>query len=227
MPDPAALRPEPDIRLVIFDCDGTLVDSEPVLASSLVAEFTALHPDVAATMRWTQDDFEGRPMPANIAMIAARAGVELPPDFEQRVRARMTAAYDAGVDPIPGAAELLQRLRVPCCVASNGPRPKIEQVLGRTGLLPAFGDRIYSAYEVGSFKPAPGLFLHAAAAHGLPVEACAVVEDSLSGLEAGLAAGMTVYAYRPAAKVPVSMAGRVKCLAQLTDLLLEPWHPAG
>ena len=92
---------------------------------------------------------------------------------------------------------VLQDLQLPYCVASSGPREKIELSLYTTGLLHYFQGRIFSAYEVGSWKPAPGLFLHAAHALSVPPERCAVIEDSVLGVQAGRAAGMTVFGYAP------------------------------
>ena len=130
-------------------------------------------------------------------------------DFTRRVRAATEARFRQGLDPLPGARELLERLAIPFCVATNGPREKVELTLQLTGLRPLFGDRIFSAYEVGHFKPAPGLFLHAAAALGHAPEHCAVVEDSVPGIQAGLAAGMRVFALCERASLPDDLAGRV------------------
>ena len=93
-----------------------------------------------------------------------------------------------------------------------------------TGLASLVAGRIFSAVEVGSYKPEPGLFLHAARAMGVEPARCAVVEDSIAGIEAGLAAGMSVYAYRPMDSLPPALAGRIRHLPQLVDLLGAAWH---
>lgn len=111
------------------------------------------------------------------------------------MRRRTADVFHRRLRPIEGALELLESLTVPFCVASSGPREKIELSLRTTGLLPLIGDRIFSAYEIGSWKPHPGLFLHAAAAMGVPASSCGVVEDSEPGIEAGVAAGMHVFAF--------------------------------
>jgi len=122
------------------------------------------------------------------------------------------------LDVIPGAFELLGALQIPFCVATNGPREKVELTLGLTGLRRFFPEHIFSAYEVGIFKPDPGLFLHAAQVLGMAPEHCAVVEDSLPGIQAGLNAGMRVFSLLPAADLPPDMAERVVCIRDLTDL---------
>ncbi|XXY14999.1 HAD-IA family hydrolase [Sorangium sp. So ce216] len=99
-----------------------------------------------------------------------------------------------GLRPMDGALALVSALSIPFCVASSGPREKIELSLSVTGLSPFFSGRIFSSYEVGAWKPDPGLFLHAAGAMGIPPSGCVVVEDSGPGIAAGLAAGMTVVA---------------------------------
>lgn len=98
---------------------------------------------------------------------------------------------------------MLRQLDRPYCVASSGPRDKIEHSLSITGLLGYFPGRIFSAYDVGSWKPDPGLFLHAAETMGVAPERCAVVEDSVLGVQAGVAAGMTVFGYAPAGNASV------------------------
>jgi len=109
----------------------------------------------------------------------------------------MAARFRSDLQAIEGVHSALERIDFPTCVASSGPREKILLSLELTGLLSRFTDRIFSAYEVGSWKPDPGLFLHAASALGVKPEACVVIEDSLPGVQAGIAAGMRVYAYTP------------------------------
>jgi HAD superfamily hydrolase (TIGR01509 family) len=205
------------IRALIFDCDGTLVDSEPWLVEAMLAE-GALY-GLPGTARAVLDVQRGAPMSRQIAVVAERSSQPLPADFEDRVRARMAGYFQAHLQPIDGALDLVRGLALPFCVASNGPRHKIELVLGLTGLLPWFEGRIFSAYEVGAWKPAPDLFLHAAAALGFDPADCAVVEDSASGIAAGLAAGMRVFALgAQAADLPLAVQ-RIASLAQLPGRL--------
>lgn len=214
-----------DIGAVIFDCDGTLVDSEPILFASVIEEVHGLQPD-AALHEGQLLHLKGQSMATVIATLERLLERPLPPDFEARARARMALAFRERLQLMPGAVELLRSLRVPFCVASNGPRHKMEVTLSVTGLLPLLEGRVFSAYEVGSFKPDPGLFLHAARAMGVAPHRCAVVEDSWPGIEAGLAAGMTVYALPAAAPLAPEWAGRVHPLDSLEALARAAWNAA-
>ena len=201
------------IRVLIFDCDGTLVDSEPWLVEAMLAE-GALH-GLPPTARAVLDAHRGAPMSRQMALVAERCGAPLPTDFETCVRARMADLFHAHLQPIAGAMELVRGLKLPFCVASNGPRHKIELVLGLTGLLPWFEGAVYSAYEVGAWKPDPDLFVHAAQQMGFAPADCAVVEDSASGIAAGLAAGMRVFAL---GEQPPNLPSAVQRIASLADL---------
>lgn len=214
-----------DVELVIFDCDGTLVDSEPLMLRVMVDEAVAL--GMPRHRAPTFAEFEGQSMGASLALLEQRIGQPLPAGFEPHVRACMAEVFRRELREIPGARSLLEQLRVPYCVASNGPRSKIELVLEIAGLLPLVGERVFSAVDLGVYKPEPALFLHAAAACGATPARCAVVEDSLAGLRAGVAAGMRVYAYRAPHTIPPELAGSVTVLERLADLAAQPWHRQG
>jgi HAD superfamily hydrolase (TIGR01509 family) len=191
--------------LVIFDCDGVLVDSE-MLGNRVLAAVAGecglpLDPNEALTL------FRGCKMADCVAVLSDRLGRPLPDDFVASVRARTAAAFRAELRPVEGVADALARVAVPVCVASSGPRERIELALSVTGLLPRFVGRVFSAYEVGSWKPAPDLFLHAAAALGVPPARCTVVEDSALGVRAAVAAGMPVIGYAPLARDAAELAG--------------------
>lgn len=205
-----------DAQLVIFDCDGTLVDSEPLMLRVMLDETVAL--GMPRERAPSFSEIEGQSMGASLALLAQRLGRPLPTGFEGHLRARMAEVFQRELREIPGAQALLQRLRLPFCVASNGPRAKIELTLSITGLHQAVGGRIFSAVEVGSYKPDPGLFLHAASAMGAEPARTLVVEDSLAGIEAGLAAGMRVYALRRAGTLPDAWSRQVTRLDRLDDL---------
>ena len=180
-------------RAIIFDCDGTLVDSERIgieVMAELAGEHGAPFDPEMGLRAW-----RGMKMAECVALIEAHTGVILPERFVPEFRARSADAFRTRLLPIEGAHALLASITVPFCVASSGPREKIELSLDVTGLRPFFGDRIYSAYEVGHWKPHPGLFLHAAAALGFAPADCIVIEDSQVGVEAGLNAGMRVVAF--------------------------------
>ncbi len=204
------------IHAVIFDCDGTLVDSEPLGLRALLEE-GALHglPPAAAQ---ALAQHKGASMATQIAFVQQHVAQPLPADFETTLRARMARLFRDHLQPMPGAHEVVAGLGIPCCVATNGPRPKTELTLGLCGLLPLFEGAIFSAYDLGRFKPAPDLYLHAARALGVAPGHCAVVEDSLPGMQAGLAAGMTVFALRTHGVLPPEIAARVEQIASLREL---------
>jgi HAD superfamily hydrolase (TIGR01509 family) len=207
---------QPRIDAIIFDLDGTLVDSEELGLEVIHEHATAL--GVRLPPGQEVATFRGRSMASCLALLAEHLGRALPDDFEATLRAAMADVFRARLRPMPGAHELLKALKLPFCIATNGPRSKAELTLGLTGLLPFFRDRLFCAYELGVFKPDPGLFLAAAAAMGVPPAHCAVVEDSLPGLHAGVAAGMQVYALRPAQPLPEALRGRVTLLSELREL---------
>ena len=180
------------IGAVLFDCDGVLVDSER-LAVECIVEFAARH-GAGFELGEALDRFTGGRMADTVREIERRAGRAVPADFEDRLRERMAAEFEARLEPMEGAAALVEALDVPCCIVSNGPREKMEVTLRVTGLLEHFAGRIVSAYEVGAWKPDPAIFLHAARLLGVAPGHCAVVEDSRYGIAAGVAAGMQVFA---------------------------------
>jgi HAD superfamily hydrolase (TIGR01509 family) len=215
------------IQALIFDCDGTLVDSE-------VPSMDVIHEQACALgLRFTREQahqqFRGVRMAEVIAWIAAQLA-QVPDgfadDFARKVRAAQARRFAERLDVIPGAFELLGALQIPFCVATNGPREKVELTLGLTGLRRFFPQHIFSAYEIGVYKPDPGLFLHAARVLGVAPEHCAVVEDSLPGIEAGLASGMRVFSLLPASGLPEAWREQVVCIRNLADLN-GIFHPGG
>jgi HAD superfamily hydrolase (TIGR01509 family) len=181
------------MQAIIFDCDGTLVDSETLGVAALAEEaaVSGAQVDLALVL----EELRGLKMSECVELIEARSGVRLPEDFVPQARLRMAESFRRSLRPMAGARELLASLTVPFCVASSGPRAKIELSLSLTGLSALVKGLIFSSYEVGSWKPEPGIFLHAAAELGASPAACVVVEDSEPGIRAGLAAGMRVLAY--------------------------------
>ena len=211
---------------VLFDLDGTHVDREVTAMDVLSDEGRAL--GLALSRAQAHEAFRGQPMGQCVAFIAERipqaAGVfggDFVPAFTALIRQRQAERFRQHLEPMPGARALLERLRLPFCVATNGPREKAELTLGLTGLLPFFEQRLFCAYEVGSFKPEPGLFLHAAQALGCAPHTCAVVEDSVTGMRGGLAAGMRVFSLLRAHELPEDMLGQVVCIEGLAGL--QPW----
>jgi HAD superfamily hydrolase (TIGR01509 family) len=181
------------VGLVIFDCDGVLVDSERL----------AVKVDVMVLARYglelTEADvierFVGRSDSVMLAAIEAHLGRCLPDEWENEFEDWYRDAFAAELVPVDGALEALDKISTPTCVASSGSHEKMRYTLGLTGLYDRFEGRIFSADEVATGKPAPDLFLHAANRIGVAPERCAVVEDSRWGIEAARAAGMRALAY--------------------------------
>jgi HAD superfamily hydrolase (TIGR01509 family) len=184
----------PDPLCLLFDCDGTLVDSEPLLA-----EVMAKYLNQAGLPFQPHDymtDFRGARF-ASIVSHLERVHGSLDDAVRQRIetamRQEMHERMANELEPIAGVREALDALgSLPRCVASNGPETKIRRALDSTGLSGFFGDNIYSAYTVGSWKPEPGLFLHAGRDMGFAPADCVVIDDAQVGVRAALAAGMRV-----------------------------------
>lgn len=182
-------------QAVIFDMDGTLVNSESIahqVLSSHLAEYD-YHIDPVSSCR----RFAGRNMAECLSEIGVERGQPLPVKFEDEFRRRSAVAYATQLNAFDGVDRLLSGLTVPIAVASNGPHHKIAANLRISGLDHHFGDHIYSAYDVGHWKPAPGLFLAAASGLGCHANNCLVIEDTEFGLKAARAAGMDVMIFAP------------------------------
>jgi HAD superfamily hydrolase (TIGR01509 family) len=192
-------------ELVIFDCDGVLVDSERI-GVRVEAEFLD-------ELGWplSQDEiverFMGRTAEYMDEAIEAQLGSRLPEDWKDQFQRRYLEAFAADLTPVDGIEEALDRIAVPTCVASSGSHHKLRFTLGRTGLYERFEGRIFSGYEVANGKPAPDLFLHAAARMGADPARCAVVEDSRPGVLAARAAGMRAFGYAGGLTPPHRLAG--------------------
>jgi HAD superfamily hydrolase (TIGR01509 family) len=214
------------IDLVIFDCDGVLVDSE-VITNRIFAQMLN---DLG--IRVSIDDmfqkFVGRSMPQCLEMIAGMLGREVPAGFVEEYRSRTEAALRANLKPIPGIEAVLEGLAVPYCVASSGSHEKMRVTLGVTGLLSKFQGKIFSVADVARSKPFPDVFLHAASKSGVPASACVVIEDSPTGVQAGVAAGMRVFGYCALTpKQRLTAAGAHCTFDNMLDLpaLLSAQHP--
>jgi HAD superfamily hydrolase (TIGR01509 family) len=197
------------IRAVIFDCDGVLVDSEPI-SNRVLAELLTQE-GLPMTAEESVEAFMGRAWKTVPAWAEAQ-GAPLPEGFRRRYLDAMFAVFEEELQPVPGVVAALDAISLPNCVASSASIEKMRFTLGHTGLWERFEGRIFSATEVAHGKPAPDLFLHAAASMGWEPAECAVVEDSPAGVEAGLSAGMTVFGYAGATPAswltqPTSSAG--------------------
>jgi HAD superfamily hydrolase (TIGR01509 family) len=174
--------------LVIFDCDGVLVDSERITNQIFCAMLNEL--GLAVTLEDMFERFVGLSMPQCLDLIAEMRGAAPPETFATELRSRAADALKKHIRPIPGVAEMLQALSLPFCVASSGEHEKIRLTLGTTGLLKHFENKIFSVADVERPKPAPDVFLLAANRLGAAPSRCAVVEDTPTGVRAAVAAGM-------------------------------------
>lgn len=179
---------------IIFDCDGVLVDTERVMIAVLLEMAAGLGAE-AMDLDEAVHAFSGRYMLETIKVLEARAGQAFPANFEADFRARAYDRFRQDVKPMPGVPALLATLKLPFCVASSGPREKIVLNLSLTGLIDYFPqNHIFSSYEINSWKPDPGIFLHAASTMGFVRTSTAVVEDSIAGVEAAVQGGFRVFA---------------------------------
>jgi HAD superfamily hydrolase (TIGR01509 family) len=184
-----------ELNLVIFDCDGVLVDSEPIL-NRIFAE-TLTEAGFKITYEEVVQQFVGKSLPTCLEIIEENYGRAVPPGFIELCKEREFAVFRQELQPTPGIAATLEQITLPRCVASNSSHRHIQLVLTLTGLLPQFEGRLYSAYDVDRPKPFPDVYLHAAEQMGIHPEHCLVIEDSVTGVQAGYAAGMTVFGYVP------------------------------
>jgi len=179
--------------LVIFDCDGVLVDSEMITNRIFVLMLNELGLTLSLDDMFEQ--FVGRSMPQCLTLVAGLLGRPIPDGFTEEFQSRSAAALKSELKAVTDIDTVLAALDVPFCVASSGTHEKMRTTLGVTGLLPQFTGKMYSVTEVARSKPYPDVFLHAASEQGVAPAACAVIEDTPTGVSAGVAAGMTVFGY--------------------------------
>ncbi len=183
------------MKLVVFDCDGTLVDSE--LLCNLALQHQLAEIGVACNAQELLAKYRGGKLATIMASLETDFSISLPPSFEKEYRAKVNTLFDEQLRPNAGVKEVLESLSMPFCIASSAPRDKIRRALSVTGLSEHFGSNIFSSYEVGSWKPEPEIFLHAAREMGFMPKDCCVVEDSVLGLVAANNAKMKAVYYAP------------------------------
>lgn len=210
---------------ILFDCDGVLVDSEPITNGVLR--------DMLAEAGWPLSSeecmahFIGKTVRSEAALIERHTGRPLTDEWMSLFYARRNARLDAELLAVPGANDMVHALhtaldgRIAC--ASGADRFKVEMQLTKVGMAPYFAGRIFSGHEMPATKPAPDVYLAAAAALQTPPGRCAVVEDTVTGITAGVAAGATVFAYAPlgdgAALWAAGAQHVFRSMAELPDLL--------
>lgn len=180
-------------ELVIFDCDGVLVDSERIANQVFCAMLNEL--GVSVTLQDMFEHFVGLSMPQCMALVTRMYGKPPRDTFVPELQQRTAAALTEQIKPVAGVTETLAALTIPYCAASSGDHAKIRLTLGLTGLLQHFEGRIFSVVDVENPKPAPDVFLLAARTFGIHPSRCAVVEDTPTGVRAGVAAGMYVLGF--------------------------------
>lgn len=181
------------VDLVIFDCDGVLIDSEVVSTRSTVEALATLGYDISESE--VARRFVGRSYASLKKEIEAEWGRSLPDSFEADVEQRTLNAMATSLQPTKGVQDALPRLKLPRCVASSSSVDWITAGLEKTGLLQHFEPHLFSASMVENGKPAPDIFLHAAREMGVPPDRALVIEDSLPGVQAGYASGATVIGF--------------------------------
>jgi HAD superfamily hydrolase (TIGR01509 family) len=193
-------------ELVIFDCDGVLVDSEPlaIKIDLLILERFGL----PMTEQEVIERFVGRSPDTILEAIEAHVGHPLERSWEEEFQPLYLAAYETALEPVPGIRQALDQITLPTCVASSSKLQSLRYKLELTGLYERFAGRIYSATQVAHGKPAPDLFLYAAEQLGASPPGCVVVEDSRHGVAAGRAAGMHVLAYAGGVTPASALEGR-------------------
>lgn len=208
-----------DVALVIFDCDGVLIDSERLAVRT--------EAQILAGLGWPLSEaeiterFVGRSQQYMHHEVERHLGH--PIDWEVEFTPRYREVFERELVPVDGVVDALDRISVATCVASSGSHEKMAFTLGITGLHHRFAGRIFSVDDVERGKPAPDVFLHAAREMGVEPAHCAVVEDSVSGVQAALAASMAVFAFcggvTPASKLRLDGAVVFDDMSSLPDLL--------
>lgn len=172
---------------VIFDCDGVLVDSVP-LTNRVILKMLEPYGIVPAFKKIITE-YRGTSLRAKLDKVEEMIGAKLPPNFEKQFRAETYKVFAKEMRPVTGIGKILEKLKIPFCVASGGPPEKIRLNLKTTNLLRYFEGNIFSSYDIQSWKPEPDIFIHAALKMGFNPKECVVVEDSVDGIQAALKGG--------------------------------------
>ena len=187
---------------IIFDCDGVLVDSEPLsirVSSALLAEHGIMLSSEEAHRR-----FLGKSFPDLVAETEREFGVRFPPDVEDQESRKLLALYATDLRPVPGIAAALGAIGGRYAIASNSPTHRVEAALGLTGLADFFAGRITTYEDVARAKPAPDVYVEAARRLGVSSQGCLVVEDSVTGVMAARGAGCRIIGFTGTQPDPVA-----------------------
>jgi len=181
------------IKCIIFDCDGVLVDTEKI-GNGILLSMAAEH-GFKMEIEEAYRDFNGRNLKDCFRHIEEAIDKKLPESFEADYRQKSFEAFKTEAKPMEGVLSFIEKLNIAYCVASSGPVEKIRLNLEVAGLLDKFEGKIFSSYQINSWKPEPGIFLHAAKEMGFAVKDCIVLEDSKAGVKAGMQGGFKVYGF--------------------------------
>lgn len=207
-------------KLVIFDCDGVLVQSEEITLSVLISMLNALaQGDTLLDVTRFIEHFRGRKIAECLREAEQLLNVSVDDAFEQRFRERALHALTLSLKATDGMLEVLEKLDVPYCVASSAPRNKIEHCLRLAGLFSYLEGRIFSCYELGSWKPDPLVFLTACRTYSIDVSDALVVEDSVTGIQAAVAANIKVLGFGPAHRHSQLAAAGALPIADIREVL--------
>lgn len=210
--------------LIIFDCDGVLVDSESISQSVIATYLTEL--GFPYTVKESETDFKGRAMTDVMRVAEERYGKKVPEEFLEEYERRLIIDMKKNLKAVPGAKEILEQLDLPFCVASSGSHEKMKISLGITDIWPLVEGRIFSADDVGKGKPNPDLFLHTAKEMGVDPQACLVIEDSVNGVLAAKAAGMTAWGFsRETPQAELKQAGADWVFGDFRELDFNSFDP--
>lgn len=206
------------IQCIIFDCDGTLVDSEYLC--NLGLEIKLKEYGVNESAYKMMEKFRGGKLTTILESLEEQHKIKLTEDFIRSYRALVESLFEEQLQPCEGVAEMLAEISLPKCVASSGPHNKINKALNFTGLSGYFKGNIFSSYEVRSWKPDPGIFLHAARVMGYSPQNCVVVEDSLVGIAAAQRAEMNPILYDPTGIHPhINGVHKIQHMSELSGVI--------
>ena len=204
------------VKCIIFDCDGTLVDSEYLCHLALEAQLKEYGVCVSAAK--LVREFRAWKLDKIIADLQKDFDFQPDSDFIPCYRSKVADLFEKSLAPCEGVIDALESIDLPRCVASNGPLEKMQHALLVSGLSQYFSDNLFSAYDIGSWKPEPELFLHSASKMGFEPNECVVVEDSDVGISAAKAAGIPAILYDPLEIYgPQSYCAKIKSMTELSN----------
>ncbi|MFK8009943.1 MAG: HAD family hydrolase [Saprospiraceae bacterium] len=203
-------------KFIIFDCDGVLVDTEEISCGVLAEEARKLGTNLSN--QEALETFAGTSYSFVFEFIEKRLGKKLPENFEELYRKRTFEEFEKNLQPIPGIHEVVKKLQLPFCVASNAPAYKVEFNLKLVKLFPFFEKNIFSAYQVNAWKPDPTLFLTAAKKNGFAPSETLVIEDSPAGVQAAVAANMKVLGFAKGKKAEILQSKGATVISTMTEI---------